>query len=108
MIIQTRRKYAMEIEFQDKTLALLLTERAAESRLPISVIKSFRNKYSVIQSAPDERTLRNWKSLHFEKLKGSMDGRYSIRLNDQWRLVFSLTNDCGYSKVIMLGIEDYH
>ena len=34
----------MEIEFYDQKLALLLTDRAAETKLPIAVISSFRRK----------------------------------------------------------------
>lgn len=77
----------MEIEFRDKSLSLIETDRAAETKLPISVINSFRDKMVVIRAAPDERTLRNWKSLHYEKLKGQ-EGERSIRLNKQWRVVF--------------------
>ena len=51
--------------------ALIETDRAAETKLPmLSVINSFRDKMVVLRAAPDERTLRNWKSLHYEKLKG--------------------------------------
>ena len=60
----------MDVEFRDKTLALIETDRAAETRLPISVINSLRQKLVVIRAAPDERTLRNWKSHSLRK-----DGR---------------------------------
>jgi toxin HigB-1 len=69
----------MDVEFRDKNLALVETDRAAETRLPISVINSLRNKLVVIRAAPDERTLRNWKSLHYEKMS---DEERSIRIND--------------------------
>ena len=98
----------MEIEFQNKTLALLLTNRAAETRLPMAVISSFRRKIGVIRAAPDERTLRNWKSLHYEKLKGGRDGQFSIRLNDQWRIVFTVNTECDPPKMLILEVVDYH
>jgi proteic killer suppression protein len=47
------------------------------------------------------------KSLHFEKLKGRED-EYSIRLNDQWRLIFAFKNEKGLKKVLVKAIEDYH
>jgi proteic killer suppression protein len=72
----------IEIEFRDKALALIETDRAAETRLPISVINSLRDKLVIIRAAPDERTLRNWKSLHYEKLEGR-SGQRSIRINKQ-------------------------
>jgi len=98
----------MEIEFRDSRLALIETSRAIETRLPISVITSCRQKLVVLRAAPDERTLRNWKSLHYEKLAGSRAGQRSIRLNRQWRLVFTLNSDLTPPKITVLSIEDYH
>ena len=98
----------IEIEFRDKTLALIETDRAAETRLPISVINSLRDKLVVIRAAPDERTLRNWKSLHYERLEGNRSGQRSIRINKQWRLVFILDTECTPNKMTILAVEDYH
>ena len=98
----------MQIEFADKTLALVETDRAAETRLPISVINSFRKKLVVLRAAPDERTLRNWKSLHYEKLAGNLAGKRSIRINEKWRMVFDLDTECSPPKISVLSIEDYH
>jgi toxin HigB-1 len=94
----------MDIEFRDKTLALVLTDRAAETRLPISVITSLRRKLQIIIAAPDERTLRNWKALHYEKME---DEERSIRLNDQYRLIFTLNTDCKPNKVTILRVWDH-
>ena len=98
----------MDVTFQDKRLALIETDRAAETGLPISVINSCRQKLVVIRAAPDERTLRNWKSLHYEKLVGDLEGLKSIRLNRQWRLVFTLDSECAPPKIVIVKIEDYH
>ena len=98
----------MDIEYRDKRLALIRTDRAAETRLPISVIKSCREKLTVIEAAPDARTLRNWKSLRFEKLQGARAGQCSIRLNDQWRLIFELDESRSPPAVTVIAVEDYH
>lgn len=98
----------MDIEFKDQKLALIETDRAMETRLPIAVINSCRQKLVIIRAAPDERTLRNWKSLHFEKLEGNRSGQRSIRLNKQWRMVFTLDTECNPPKLTVLDIEDYH
>jgi toxin HigB-1 len=98
----------MDVDFEDKKLALIETERAAETKLPVGVIQSARQKLSVIRAAPDERTLRNWKSLHFEKLKGDRDDERSIRLNVRWRMVFRLDDRCTPNKVTVTSVEDYH
>ncbi len=94
----------MDIEFRDKALALVETDRAAETRLPISVINSLRQKLVVIRAAPDERTLRNWKSLHYEKMG---DTERSIRINKQFRLIFTLDTQCRPNKMTILRIWDH-
>jgi toxin HigB-1 len=98
----------MDVEFRDKTSSLIESDRAAETKLPISVINSFRDKMVVIRAAPDERTLREWKSLHYEKLQGSKIGERSIRLNKQWRVVFLIDTECKPNKITVLRVEDYH
>jgi proteic killer suppression protein len=97
----------MEVEFADATLELIETVDAGATRLPIAVIKSARRKLTLLRAAVDDRSLRNWKSLHYEKLRGDRDGQRSIRLNDQYRLVFTLS-DKEPLIVTVLAIEDYH
>ena len=94
----------MEIDSRDKTLALIETERAAETRLPVSVINSLRQKLVVLRAAPDERTLRNWKSLHYEKMEG--DER-SIRINKQYRLIFTIQTDCKPNKMEIIRVWNH-
>jgi proteic killer suppression protein len=99
----------MEVRYQDARLAAVETEEAvAKTRLPIAVIAAYRRKLVVIRAAPDERTLRNWKSLHYEKLQGNREGQRSIRLNDQWRVVFTIDTDNQPNRITVLAIEDYH
>jgi proteic killer suppression protein len=98
----------MDIEFADSTLALIETNDAAKTGLPVSVINSFRDKFVVVRAAPDERVFRNWKSLHYEKLEGYKDNRRSIRLNKQWRVVFTINTECSPNRIRVLAVEDYH
>ena len=98
----------MEIGYADAALALIETNKAGATKLPIAVIRSARKKLDMLRAATDDRTLRNWKGLHYEKLKGDRDGQRSIRLNDKYRLVFALDNDADPKKVTILAIEDYH
>jgi toxin HigB-1 len=94
----------MEVEFRDKTLALVETDRAPETRLPLSVINSLRQKLVVLRAAPDERTLRNWKSLHYEKMEGE---ERSIRLNKQFRLIFTIETVCSPNKMTILRVWNH-
>ena len=98
----------MRLTFADDDLALVETDRAHELRLPVAIIKSARRKLQVIRAAPDERTLRNWRSLHFEKLQGGRNNEHSIRLNIQWRMTFILHTDREPHEIEVIAIEDYH
>lgn len=98
----------MDVDFADERWRLIETPQAAETRLPVNVIQSARSKLNAIRAATDERTLRNWKSLHYEKLKGDRCNERSIRLNKQWRLVFLLDDKVTPHKVTVTAVEDYH
>lgn len=98
----------MRIEFRDKKLALIRTERAHELKLPFAAIKGARDKILIIESAPDERTLRNWKSLNYKKLTGEQDGQRQVRINDQYRIVFTLDETTIPPTVMILEIGDPH
>ncbi len=98
----------MDVDFFDQKLALIETSEAGDTRLPVAVIKSARRKLIMLRAATDERTLRNWKSLHYEKLKGDREGQRSIRVNDKYRIVFTLDSDANPQKATILSIEDYH
>ena len=97
----------MDIVFADSALALIESDEAGATKLPVAAIKSARRKLIVLRAATDDRSLRSWKSLHYEKLKGDREGRRSVRLNDQYRLVFTLS-EAEPPTITILAIEDYH
>jgi len=94
----------MEIEFRDKALALVETDRAHETRLPIAIVTSLRNKLRFLRNAPDERSIRNWKSLHYEKMEGE---ERSIKLNDQFRLIFTIETQSNPNKICVLRVWNH-
>jgi proteic killer suppression protein len=98
----------MRIVFATDELALIETDEAGTTRLPVAVIKSARRKLTVLRAATDDRSLRNWKSLRYEKLKGNREGQRSIRINDQYRMVFRLDDETIPPTITILSIEDYH
>jgi len=98
----------MKIEFRDKSLALVRTERAHELGLPFGVIKSCREKLVFLEAAPDELTLRNWKSLQYKKLDGDKAGLRQVRINKQYRIVFELDEDSSPPTIIIVEIGDTH
>ena len=63
-----------------------------------------RRKLDVLHYATDLRDLRSPPGNRLEALKGDLKGHHSIRINDQWRIVFRWT-DAGAEGV---RITDYH
>ena len=98
----------MKIEYRDKqNLKQVEKDDSLDGMLPTGVGKSFRKKINFIKGTLNEGDIVAWQSLRYEKLKGERKGQKSIRLNDQWRLIFE-TADGEDPKFIVLGFEDYH
>ncbi len=98
----------MEVEYgSDHWKQLAINKAYKPKELSAELVTGYRKRVIQLRAAPDERTLRMLKSLHFEKLK-ARPGEYSIRINKQWRLVFRFDESTTPKKVIVIGIEDYH
>lgn len=98
----------MEVIFKDRQLDRLEIDAAFDAGYEPAVVKAFRKRMQQIRSALDERDFRSLKSLRFEKLKGGRSHQFSMRLNDQWRLILEFQGK-GHNKVVqVIAIEDYH
>ena len=64
-------------------------------------------KLQIIDDATGDADLRSPPSNHFEKLKGNLRENHSIRVNIQWRLVFSWSGETGEATDIYLDNHDY-
>lgn len=63
-------------------------------------------RLAILNAAPSLETLRALPSNRLEALRGDRAGRYSIRINQQWRICFAwLAGETGPSEV---EIVDYH
>jgi len=77
-----------------------------KSPFPDEVIKAFKKRLYQIRQAKNTADLRAIKSLHFEKLKGKKyEGKYSIRLNISYRLIFRIENN-EISRLEIICIEE--
>jgi proteic killer suppression protein len=97
----------MRFSFKDHKLADLYTAGHGMN-LHIDVIKAFSRAVQQIGAADDLRALHTVKGRRLEKLKGDRDGQYSIRLNNQYRLIFTLRTDVLDNVVVIIEIVDYH
>lgn len=98
----------MDIEFGSDDLDRLETDPDFEMGLSPALVKAYRKRIQFIRAAADERDLYAWKSLHMEKLKGDRQHQYSVRLNDQFRLILEFVRAGRGRHLHIVRIEDYH
>ena len=73
-------------------------------KLPLEVQKIGRRKLRMLNNSVDLNDLRVPPANRLEKLSGKLDAYHSIRINDQWRLVFIWDQGNAFEVEIM----DYH
>lgn len=73
-------------------------------KFPDEIQNIARRKLRMINSSRDLRDLKIPPSNRLEKLKGELSEYYSIRINNQWRVIFKWKN--GNAEVV--EIIDYH
>jgi proteic killer suppression protein len=98
----------MDVTFKDKSLDQLETDPSFNGGFGDAVVRAYRKRMQQIRAATDERTFYALRSLHFEKLKGDHEGQFSMRLNDQWRLIIELHGEAPRKVVYVIEIADYH
>lgn len=98
----------MEVEFESSDLLKLASDHLYDGGFDKSVLRSYRMRIQQISAAADERDFYALKSLHFEKLKGQRQNEYSMRLNDQWRLIVKFKKKGAEKVVVVCAICDYH
>ena len=71
---------------------------------PADLRRVARRKLLYLHDAADLRDLRSPPGNRLENLKGNLQGFHSIRINDQWRLVFRWSGGNAFD----VRIVDYH
>lgn len=72
--------------------------------MPHDIQRVALRKLRMLDNAQDLNDLRVLPANRLEKLKGDQEGRYSIRINDQWRICFRWQDGDAYD----VEIIDYH
>ena len=98
----------LQVYFRDAVLEELATNKQAKSSFGQAIEKKYRQRVQQIVTANDERDFYALKSLHYEKLKGDRSHQYSMRLNDQFRLILEYEGEAPNKRVFIVAIEDYH
>ena len=74
------------------------------SKLPIEIQQIGRRKLRMLNNSYNINDLRIPPSNRLEKLKGDKKEYYSIRINNQWRIIFRWENNYSFDVEIL----DYH
>jgi toxin HigB-1 len=94
----------MIISFKSKETELIFNGEVSLS-YPLDIQRTALRKLRIVDAATSIIDLRVPPGNRLEKLIGDREGQYSIRINDQWRICFTWTEENNVSEV---EIVDYH
>lgn len=96
----------MIVSFADKVTADLFHGRESTHarRVPASLTSAVRRKLDVLNAAERLSDLWSPPGNRLEALRGNWKGFYSLRVNDQWRVVFRWKE----SRAHDVRLIDYH
>lgn len=79
-------------------------EGIVSKKLPREIQETARRKLRMIHNSTNSIDLRIPPANRLEKLKGDLQEFHSIRINDQWRIIFKWEN----GNALEVKIVDYH
>ncbi len=89
----------------DLTEKIFLGQRDRQiSRFPQDIMNVAKRKLDMIQAADALLDLTSPPANRLEKLRGNLQDFWSIRINDQWRIIFRWLDDGPHD----VQIIDYH
>jgi len=101
----------MKVLFATQELADLYEESpdniTGKQRIPHEVLRQYHKKVIILESISELRELYNFRSLNFEALKGDRKGQFSIRLNQQYRLIFTINRN-GELEILIIEISKHY
>lgn len=97
----------MILGFRDRWLQDFFIDDLPSRNIPSDLEKRLFRKLQLIDDAMSDSDLRVPPSNHFEKLRGGLTGRYSIRVNNQWRLIFRWDGNRGEAAEVYLDNHSY-
>ena len=76
----------------------------AARRIPVEIWKTASRKLDMLNAAHELRDLMMPPGNRLESLRGALAGKHSVRINDQFRIVFRWKDGSAYE----VQIRDYH
>lgn len=99
MIITFGQKYLKELFENGKCLD-------KKHRFQPQIIKTYQRRIEQLSAAPSPEALYQFNSLQFEALKGNKAGLFSIRVNNQYRIEFTLDTDSDHPILSICNIVE--
>lgn len=93
----------MILNFKDKETEKVWLGKVSK-KLPFEIQNTARRKLRMINNSQNISDLRIPPANRLEKLSGNLNGYYSIRINNQWRVIFQWNN----GNAMKFGIVDSH
>lgn len=90
--------------FKGKFAETLFRERTVPKGFPADIAKIARRKLVMVNNAGALGDLKSPPGNRLEALHGNLAGKHSVRINDQWRIVFRWSE----SGPVDVEITDYH
>jgi toxin HigB-1 len=97
----------MIVNFRDDWLRAFFVEDIRSRNIPPDLETRVFRKLQMIDDATTDRDLRIPPSNHFEKLSGKLAAFHSIRVNQQWRLIFKWDGSRGEATDLYLDDHSY-
>ena len=97
----------MIANFRDNWLRDFFLEDKPSRKIPSDLRDSLFRKLQIVDDACGEADLRIPPGNRFERLRGSLEGWCSIRVNNQWRLIFQWNSRRGEASSMYLDNHSY-
>lgn len=75
-------------------------------RFQPDIVKRYQKRIETLIAVPSPETLYQFNSLNFKALTGDKAGRYSIRVNDKYRIEFTLNTDSEHTLITICKIVE--
>lgn len=97
----------MILSFRETWLRSFFVDDKHNRKIPADIETRLFLRLQMLDDATCDADLRSPPSNHFEKLRGRLAGLYSIRVNDQWRLIFAWNGSRGEASDVYLDNHSY-
>ena len=98
----------MKIEFANNSIARILTDKAHKMGLPFAVINAARRTLIKLEAASNERDLFAIGGLDYKIRKGGNNEIRQVRVNDQYRIFFTIAGEGSNLVATITFIGDPH